>query len=183
MTARPTEWLAAHWVAGAAFMAGLQLLLVPLIDPALLLVFLHGPAYMLHQVEEHAGDRFRRFVNERVFHSEALSTPAVLWINLPGVWGLNLLALYAATVAPGWGLAAPWLVVVNALSHIAIAIRLRAPNPGVFTSVLVFLPLGLAAIALTPATVLQQATGLGVSLAVHLAIILHTLRAARAHSP
>ena len=95
------NWLAGRWVAAAGFMAVSLLALLPLMlaafEPALVLIFLHSPAYMLHQVEEHADDRFRAFVNQRVFGGrEALSVAAVLVINLPLVWGLNLAALYAA---------------------------------------------------------------------------------------
>ena len=59
---------------------------------------------MFHQVEEHTGDRFRNFVNQKIFGGmEALNHAAVLWINLPGVWGVGLLSVYAATyLGMGW---------------------------------------------------------------------------------
>ena len=67
---------------------------------------------------------------------EALTTPDVLWINLPGVWGVNLSALYAAgLVEPGLGLAAPYLMIVNGLAHIAMAAKMRCYNPGLATGV------------------------------------------------
>jgi len=179
-----TDRLAAHWVAGALYMAAALLVLVPLLAGAwglpLLLIYLHAPAYMLHQGEEHVGDRFRRFVNARMFGGvEALTTRAVLWINLGGAWGVSLAALYAAWAAgPGFGLAAPYLVVVNALTHIVGAVRLRAYNPGLWTSCFPFLPLGLATLLLLPATVLQHLLGLAVALAIHAAIVVHVRRRA-----
>lgn len=181
---RLADRLAATWVAGALFMAGALLALVPLLAATwtlgLLLIFLHAPAYMLHQVEEHTGDRFRRFVNQLVFGGvEALTTPAVLWINLPGVWGLNLAALYAAFAAgAGWGLAAPYLVVVNGVTHIAGALRMRGYNPGLWTGLVLFLPLGLATLLLVPATLGQHMLGLAIALAIHAAIVVHVARRA-----
>src|SRR3712207_4656923 len=108
---------------------------------ALLLIYLHGPAYMLHQVEEHAGDRFRRFVNLHIGHGrEALTTAAVLWINIPGVWGVNLAILYLARfVNIGLGLIAVYFMLVNAITHIAAAAAMRHYNPG--SAIILFLPL------------------------------------------
>lgn len=179
------EWLWAHWVAGALFMACALLSIAPLaagfVATPLLLIFLHSPGYMLHQIEEHSGDRFRAFVNERIFHCEALTRADTMWINLPGVWGVNLVALYAAALfGAGWGLAAPYLMLVNALAHVGTAVRVRGYNPGLATSFLIFLPLGAATVALTPATLAQQALGLGVSLTIHAAIIVKVGRRAAA---
>ncbi|MDE1991957.1 MAG: HXXEE domain-containing protein [Rhizobiaceae bacterium] len=137
----------------------------------LFLIFLHSPVYMIHQVEEHTGDRFRTFANSHVFHGrDALSVGLVLVINLPFVWGINLLALYAAYVwDPAWGLIAPYVMLINAVAHVATSIRLRTYNPGLVTSIILFLPLSIATIwiigrtdGLTPHVV-----------AVILAIVLH----------
>jgi hypothetical protein len=71
------QWLNRHWVAAALCMAIVLALLMPILaeqrPSAWLLIFAMLPAYMFHQVEEHAVDRFRVFVNQRVFHGvEAL---------------------------------------------------------------------------------------------------------------
>jgi len=178
-------WLASRWVTGAGFMAAALILAVPvLIGPItlpMLLIYLHSPAYMLHQVEEHTNDRFRRFVNARMFGGvDALTERAVLWINLPGVWGVNLAALYAARVFDtGAGLAAPYLVLVNAVTHVIASVRLRGYNPGVLSSVLIFLPVGVTTLWFVPATAADHAVGLGVSLAIHGGIVISVgLRAA-----
>lgn len=180
------RFLANHWVAGAAMMAGALLLLLPLLIPAwplpLLLIYLHSPGYMLHQVEEHAGDRFRHYINQVVLGGrEGLTTLDVLWINLAGVWGANLLALYlAAALGAGWALLAPYLMLVNALSHLAGMARQRAYNPGAGTSALLFLPLALASLALISAAPAQHALGLAVAIGVHALIIANLLRRLRA---
>ncbi len=66
-----TNWLGDRWVAGAGFSAFSVGVLAPFVDSLvsipLLLIFLHGPGYMAHQVEEHTRDRFRTFVNARMF--------------------------------------------------------------------------------------------------------------------
>ncbi|RTL65078.1 MAG: HXXEE domain-containing protein [Hyphomicrobiales bacterium] len=175
------ETLKLHWVFGAGLMAGALLLLTPLLYDvwplSLLLLFLHSPGYMIHQVEEHAGDRFRAFVNARLAGGrEALSTLDVIWINVGAVWGMNLAALYAGRfVEPGWGLAAPYLMLVNAISHIGSAAKFGGYNPGLATSVAIFLPLSIASLWLIPATPLQHGLGLALAIAVHLAIAVRVM--------
>ncbi len=179
------SFLERHWVAGAILMAAALTAAAPVAAGAwplaLWLVYLHSPVYMIHQTEEHVGDRFRAFVNQRAFGGrKALTAADVIWINVGGVWGANLAALYAARfLAPGWGLAAPYLMIVNAVSHIGAAARFGY-NPGLVTSLVVFLPLGLATLWLVPATLGQHLFALGVALAVHAAIVLNVLRRLRA---
>jgi hypothetical protein len=184
------SWLQAHWVAGAIFMGLAFLLLAPVgftgEGQALLLIFLASPVYMLHQVEEHAGDRFRSYINGTVFGGvQALSVADVLWINLPGVWGLNFAALYAARfIDVGWGVAAGYLILINGIAHIGMAARFRGYNPGLATGVLMFVPFGLATILLVPATALQHAVGFAIALAIHAAIAIRAnsnASAARRH--
>jgi hypothetical protein len=85
-------WLADYWVVGAGFMAASLIAVAPVVPLSLpaFLIFLHSPVYMIHQVEEHTGDRFRKFVNENVFGGRDTPTVAsVLVINLPFVWGIK----------------------------------------------------------------------------------------------
>lgn len=174
-------WLADHWVAASGFMAGALLALVPLLSNAfalpLVLIFLCSPAYMIHQVEEHTHDRFRSFFNQRIFGGRnALTVADVLVVNLPLVWGLNLAALYAALVwGDGYGLVAPYALIVNAFVHIAAAMRLRVYNPGLVTAVVLFIPLGLAAVYLIgrePGVgIAYHLAGLAIAVLLHVAIV------------
>jgi hypothetical protein len=89
-------------------------------------------------------------------------------------------ALYAAwLIAPGWGLMAPWLIIVNAITHIANAIKRREYNPGLLTSIFLFLPLGFATLHVIPGTLGQTLFALGLSLLVHVMIVVTVFRHAR----
>ena len=181
-------WFFRNWMY-AGFVAGLFLLAVlPLVargwSAAMVAVFLQLPAYMVHQVEEHAGDRFRRFVNRRVAGvPNALTTTAVVVVNVPMLWGVDLGAIYlAGYVAVGWGLIAIYLTLVNAVLHIVGAAVLRVYNPGLGSAVILFLPVGiwgLVEVAGTPGvTVLQHVVALAFAVGVHAALAAHVLRRA-----
>ena len=183
-------WFYRNWMY-AGFVAGLFLLAVlPLFaggwSSAMVAVFLQLPVYMLHQVEEHAGDRFRRFMNTRIAGvPNALTTAAVVVVNVPILWGVDLAAIYLARyVAIGWGLIAIYLTLVNAMLHIVAAGVLRAYNPGLVSAVLLFLPVGiwgLVAVAAAPGvTVVQHVVALVFAVAVHAVLAVHVLR--RAHA-
>ncbi|MGJ5180787.1 HXXEE domain-containing protein [Bradyrhizobium oligotrophicum] len=179
------DLLIRHWVSAAGFMAAALLALVPMLAAdwpfALLLIFLHSPGYMIHQVEEHTGDRFRSFVNDVMFGGrEALTTIDVLWVNCCAVWGIDLAALYVAWIAgPAWALVAPYLMLVNSLGHIGPALRFRGYNPGLVTGIVLFIPLGLVTVLTITATAAQHALGLGIALLVHVVIALNAIRRAR----
>ena len=178
------RWLNEHWVAAALCTGSVLTLLLPALaqqsNAAWLLTYSLLPVYMFHQVEEHTGDRFRNFVNEKVFGGiEALSHTAVLWINLPGVWGVGLLSIYGATyMGIGWGLSMVYLVVVNALVHVVAAALWREYNPGLWTALVLFLPVGTLALLVTSrhpgVRQLHHAVGLGTAIAIHVAIVVYT---------
>jgi hypothetical protein len=157
-------------------------LLGKLMPPALLLIYLHTPGYMIHQVEEHQGDRFQRFVNYQIFGGlDVLRLVDILIINLPIVWGVNLCALYAALAwGAGYGLVAPYAMLVNAIIHLGASARFRSYNPGLITSAIIFMPLSIATIWIAgtspSTTVAQHMIGLGLALAVHALIVGQSLR-------
>jgi hypothetical protein len=182
------RWLNEHWVAAALCTGIVLTLLLPVLaqesNAAWLLTYSLLPVYMFHQVEEHTGDRFRNFVNQKICGGmEALNHAAVLWINLPGVWGVGLLSVYAATyLGIGWGLSMVYLVLVNALAHIVAAALWREYNPGLWTALGLFLPAGTLALLETrrqPGVLpMHHAVGLGVAIAIHVAIVVYTKRRA-----
>jgi hypothetical protein len=177
-----------NWVYGGALAGVLLLLLLPAINPgwalALVLVYLQMPVYMLHQLEEHDADRFYTTVNEMIGRGrEVLPREAILFINI-GVWILNLVSFaLAANVGIGWGLLGAYAMLVNAVAHIAQAARLRRYNPGLVTSIVLFLPIGgggIWAISATgEATSLQHAVGLVIAILIHAGIMAYVLTNAR----
>lgn len=176
------KWLVAEWQwPMAALFAGLLLFAMAPIwgvvaGSAIALMWLQLPIYMVHQFEEHYGDRFRLYVNRNVAHCDALTPEGAFWINSLGVWGIDLAMLYlAAFVDPALALAAFYLPLVNGIAHIRETAARRRYNPGLWTSIVLFLPVagyGLYRVSQeTAATLADHALGLGVSLAVHAAII------------
>jgi hypothetical protein len=180
-----STWLASRWVAGAGFMAAALMALLPLLASAfalpLVLIFLHSPVYMIHQVEEHTNDRFRTFINQRGFGGrDALTVAATLVINLPLVWGLNLAALYAAFAwGDGYGLVAPYAMLVNGIVHVAATTRFRTYNPGLVTALLLFFPLSIATIWAVGGGLAFHVAALGLAILVHVLILATTFRHAR----
>ena len=175
-----------NWVYSRDLAGVLLLLLAPILvsDWPLVLIatFLHLPAYMLHQLEEHDDDRFRHFVNATIGKGrDVLSPTAVFIINVPGVWGVAALSLYLATkVNCGFALIVVYLVVVNAVFHIVPAVILRIYNPGLVSAVLLFIPLGAGSLWLVQqaggGTLAYHALGLLAAVAIHAAILVHVRR-------
>ena len=173
--------LVSYWVYGGFLAAFLLLGLMPTFtrswDLDLILVFLQLPVYMLHQLEEHDDDRFRRFINDLIGGGrDVLTKGAVFVINVPGVWGVNLVSILLAFFLDlGFGLIGIYLTLINGLVHLAQALRLKRYNPGLITAVFLFLPVGGFALAAViksgTATVGYHLIGLGSAVAIHLAIV------------
>lgn len=102
--------------------------------------------YMVHQVEEHLWPGgFRQFANANIFRTGLDDWPVgrggVAFVNVGLVWVPIALAVLAPESLRWVGLAWMGLTAVNAVIHIVTSIRLRvAFNPGVVTSVAIFLP-------------------------------------------
>lgn len=145
-------------------------------------VFVQLPIYLLHQWEEHRDDRFRLYINRVIGGGrEALTPAATFWINALGVWLVDLVALYLAVfVDPALGLMAIYLPLLNSVGHVVPALMRREYNPGLWTTLGLFLPVS-GACAVVVATNSHacwraQILGLGVAFAVHVAIIVHVRR-------
>ena len=191
MTSRPAiKWFNTNWqyagsTAGIFLFATLPLLR-GFLPQAFLLTFLQLPMYMLHQVEEHHQDRFRRFVNDQLANGQNALTPGgVVVINVLGVWIVDLCALYLVRfVRPGLGLIAIYLALVNVLAHALGALVLRAYNPGLITAIFLLFPAAAAGWWFLDGQGLcsgaDHAIGLIVALAVHAAVMLYVQARAKA---
>jgi hypothetical protein len=184
---RPFHWLVQQWqwpaatLFAACFLLALTPLLYHVAGPVLTLVFLFLPAYMVHQAEEHFGDRFRKDINLHIAGGrEALTPVATFWINSLGVWGVDLIAVYLAWfVRPSLGLIAVYMALLNGVLHVVSGLVRREYNPGLWTSIGLFLPLGglgIYVLNTAGADWESHAIGFGAALAVHIAIIVHVVR-------
>ena len=177
--------LVSYWVYGGFLAAFLLIGILPVCSKewslAFLMIYLQLPVYMIHQLEEHDNDRFRLFINEVLAGGrEVLSPITVFIINVPGVWGVNLLSiLMAFTFGLGYGLIGIYLTLVNALVHIAQALHLKRYNPGLATAICLFVPFGgfalWSVIATRSVSISFHLLGFATALAVHLRIVVYVL--------
>jgi hypothetical protein len=188
MPGRTLDWLVGKWqwpyatIFAAAFLAALAPLVFRYAGIPLGLIYLQLPIYMLHQYEEHAGDRFRLWVNNMLGHGQEVLTPiATFWINSLLVWLLDIIALYLACfVDLSLGLIAIYLPMLNAWGHIIPALIKKQYNPGLITSITIFLPGGIFSTYLVSRAASSvwedHLLALGVAIAVHGTIIAHVRR-------
>ena len=132
--------------------------------------------YMLHQIEEHLWPGgFRQFANAHVFESGRDDWPVdaggVALVNIGYVWlPVAAAALFPQTLR--WvGLAWIGLTLINAVTHIVTSIRFRCYNPGLVTSLLLFLPFTVWALAHEAARGLLS--GGEIAMLVLLGVLLH----------
>ena len=141
------SWIIENWSRAGLLAAVLLLAISPFLFESLgligFLVFLQLPAYLFHQYEEHAQGKFKAFVNQLIGGGkELINDAAILWVNVL-VWVVDIAALYLVQyLAPAYGLIAAYLTVINGLVHILGGIALRKYNPGLWTSLFLFLPVG-----------------------------------------
>lgn len=146
----------------------------PLSERALWLALL--VIYMFHQIEEHLWPGgFRQFTNAHVFKSGNDNWPVdiggVALINIGFVWlPVSLAVIYPEALR--WvGLGWIGLTLINALTHIVSTIRLRIYNPGLITSIVLFLPFTIFVLALEARRGTLSGTDIG--LIVVAGILLH----------
>ncbi len=142
------DWFLHNWSRAALPLAVVVGLLSPLIFKAYgvtaLLVALHLVIYMVHQYEEHAHGKFKAFTNQFLAGGQPkIGDAPIFWVNIVGVWGIYLVVIYGAIVVnPALGLISAYTTVVNGLLHIIASIVTRRYNPGLITSLILFLPIG-----------------------------------------
>ena len=183
------DWFILNWAKAGLPLPIILFLISPFVYKgvglAAFLVYLTLPFYMLHQFEEHAGGQFKAFVNKNVGRGrEVLSDRAIFRVNVLFVWLGTLVVLYLCVYASIiWGLLSGYLVAFNGIVHIVTSIRMRRYNPGLWTSVFVFLPLGIYIIYLitteSGAGWLYNAIFLVITILLHLMILLNIRRQVR----
>ncbi|MEM6891768.1 MAG: HXXEE domain-containing protein [Pseudomonadota bacterium] len=169
-----------NWAYATPPVALLLLGLYPFIGQAVALpVFLSLPVYMIHQYEEHDGNRFAAFLNSMMGKDRRGLSPADVWvINVVFVWFLLLGVFYADSLSSGWGVLAAYLLLINALVHIAWAIAFKGYNPGLWTSIALFIPLAIWVFFANPASLSVHIASALIVLLLHAAIILAARRPA-----
>ena len=132
--------------------------------------------YMLHQTEEHLWPGgFRQFANAHVFKSGNDDWPVdeggVALVNIGYVWlPVGLAALFPGPLR--WlGLGWIGLTLINAITHIVTSIRFRVYNPGLVTSIVLFLPFTIWMLAREVSA--GTLSGLQVVLILVLGVVLH----------
>lgn len=113
-----------------------------------------------------------------------MTDKAIFRVNVLVVWLGTLVVLYLCVyVNIIWGLLSGYLVAFNGIVHIFSSIRLRRYNPGLWTSVFVFLPLGIYIIYLiskqSGAGLLYNGIFLAVTILLHAMLMVNMRRRAR----
>lgn len=179
------ERLVSYWVYGGVLAGVLLFALSPLLlrdwPQPMTITFMLLPAYMIHQYEEHESDRFRLFFNQTIGGGfEVLSPVVVFMTNVPLVWGVTSLSLYAAArVNIGFAFVAAYLVLVNAAVHLVHSLVFRRYNPGLVSAVVVFIPLGvlaLTSISRGGGSAQAQILAFVIALVVHASILVYARR-------
>ncbi len=186
---RFADWFVENWSRAALPTAVILIVLVPLVYQASglvgVLIYLQLVCYMIHQYEEHAHGKFKAFANELLAHGEPKITDlAIFWVNIIGVWVIFLtVILGAAFVAVPLGLIAAYTTLANALLHIAGGVAMRRYNPGLITSVILFLPVSIYAIyrisQLPETSVGYHGLGIAVAIIIHVVTFAYLGRLAR----
>ena len=134
-----------RWVRMSLPFAVLALCSVPIFlradNLSLILLYTLLPVYMIHQYEEHAHGGFVAFFNATVGKGYGVLTKtSAFWINILEVWVAFLITFYLARyVAIGFALVPIYMTLFNGLTHVIASLALRRYNPGLYTSVVLFI--------------------------------------------
>jgi hypothetical protein len=140
-------WFIQNWSRASLLSAALLLLFSPFLYDSLgiigFLIFLQLPLYLIHQYEEHGRGAFKAFANQMIGGGkDLLNDVSILWIN-GLVWIVDISVLYLAYYySLTYGIISIYLTVINGLLHVMGSIALRKYNPGLWTSLFMFLPIG-----------------------------------------
>jgi len=142
-------------------------------------LFLSLPVYMIHQYEEHDDNRFAVFLNGMMGpEKRGLSPPAIWIVNVIFVWFLLLAVFQLAARTPGWGVLAAYLLAINGILHVVWAAKFRKYNPGLWTSIFLFLPLAIWILATIPAALSIHIVSVVLVILLHAGIMIAARRPA-----
>ncbi len=173
------NWLKQNWPASTIFLAiyiTIMLILFVRDDYPLLLIWAQLPVYFLHEFEEYIlPGGFVKWFNRRVlgsFRDDWPMTPLVtLWINVPIIFtAFPIGAILATEIDIKYGLWMAYFSVINASSHVVLALIFRGYNPGLVVSVLLNIPVGIYAITYLSSHGLVSTTANVASLLIGIAI-------------
>jgi hypothetical protein len=143
------NWLVANWALVSIPLAIFLIVISPFVFKGIgfpaILIYLLLPLYMFPQYEEHSQNQFKLYVNHLLAQGKEIFTDrAIFYINILGVWLAYSIILYLYVfVDPAWGLVAGYMTALNGLGHIGMSIKKREYNPGLWTSLFLFIPLGI----------------------------------------
>jgi hypothetical protein len=147
-----TRWMEDNWAKSTPFLAvymGILLVLFVLQqDFALFLIWIQMVVYLLHQTEEYLlPGGFMKFFNHRMLGSPEDAWPLTkrvsLLINVPVIFlAYPATAVLATFLGYGIGMWLMYFSIINALSHVVMALRFRAYNPGTVVSACLNIPVG-----------------------------------------
>ncbi|MEO1774348.1 MAG: HXXEE domain-containing protein [Pseudomonadota bacterium] len=182
-------FLAENWMKVGTFAAPLILFVAfalrdpadpPRLDDVQLVAVAMAAGYMAHQFEEHWIDLLgrlyplRQVLNDIMSATygpeaaEAMTPEAIFFVNTSVVWLIAVLAVLRGRVHVFPALAMAGVMAVNGVAHVVVAVVSVAYNPGLLTSVVIFLPLSLGfyGVLLRQGTVSALMVGAGLAWAV-----------------
>jgi hypothetical protein len=161
------------------------LLSLPILQVAdnqdLVLLYALLPLYMIHQFEEHARGKFLADFNATVGQGRpVLTRVSAFWINILLVWVLFLAVFASARYGTMLFVFVPiYATLLNGIIHIGTTLATRRYNPGLYTSLALFLPWSIFCLIhfsqLDPAAVRDNVIGLAGGILAHAVIIAYAL--------
>lgn len=180
------SWIVENWSRMSLPFAVLTLCSLPIFltasNVSLILLYTLLPVYIIHQYEEHAHGRFVEFFNSTMGRGYGvLTSMSAFWINILEVWLAFLVSFYLAKyVALGIAFVPIYLTIINGFTHVVASIALRRYNPGLYTSLLLFLPWGFFLLiylnVITRFSLFFNGIGLLTSVLGHIVIVVYALR-------
>lgn len=148
------KWLYDNWMRATPFLAFYCFVLVFLyvrdVNYALYLIWVQTIVYWVHEFEEYIyPSGFLDYFNHYAMRSKRGDYPLTkissFWINIPLVYiAMPLSAVLANFWGVAWGLWAAYFSVLNAMSHVGMAVIFRHRyNPGLIASVMLNIPVGI----------------------------------------